>query len=96
MIIVRTGDTAMELLKTALGYDERQPDPRVYDYRIMDGAVLIHRATGDCLYIKHEDKRTIALQGTPEELATYRQDMEIVNWDEVEEMVAWAPKVPRL
>lgn len=106
-MIVRTGDLAKELYKEARKHDDAlQPDPKVYDYRIEHGAVLIRRGTHECLYIKttgHKAGRAIALQGAPEEFATYRHslekaytEMEIVNWREVEEMVAWAPKVPRL
>ena len=105
-MIVRTGDTARKLFREAQKNGQLKPDPKVYDYMVKNGAVLIRRLSHECLYIKTTGGRTgraIALQGTPKEFAEHKneleelyEEMEIVNWAEVEEMTAWAPNVPRL
>lgn len=104
-MIVRTGDMARELLEAAHKHDYLDADPKVYDYRVTHGAVLIRRESHECLYIKTTGSKAghaIALQGMPDEFLRHREklegtfkEMEIVNWDEVKEMIAWAPMVPQ-
>lgn len=104
---MRVGAEAKELLREAKSYEWLEADPIVYDYWIERGVVLIRRMTKECLYMKTEGTRggkTIALQGTPEEfqelydrrkefLETFIE-MRVVNWEEIKELIKWAPRVP--
>ena len=104
-MIVRTGEIARELFEEARKHDCLIADPKVYDYSVRNGAVLIRRASHECLYIKTsgtKNGQSIALQGMPDEFLRHKEkledafeEMKIVNWDEVKEMIAWAPMVPQ-
>lgn len=105
-MIIRTGDIARGLLDEARKQANNDADPNVYDYMIRNGAVLIRRESKECLYIKTAGVKAgyaIALQGMPGEFTKNREkldemflEMEVVNWEEVEEMIKWAPMVPQL
>lgn len=108
-MIIKTGKQAKDLLNIAREVQYYEADPLVYDYPIDCGAVLIRRKTKECLYIKSSGKRngrTIALQGTVEEfiecekriaeLEERYDDMRVIDWNEVKEMIKWVPKVPSL
>ena len=107
---IRTGDIAERMLNQVRDASSLTPDPNVYDYLVPLGCVLIRRNTCECLYIKRNtsykgNRYTIALQGTPEEFRDYERrqeslteqipELSVVNWSEVEEMIEWAPNVPR-
>ena len=104
---MRVGEEAKALLKEAKSYEWLDADPNVYDYWIERGVVLIRRVSKECLYLKTEGIRggkTIALQGTPEDFQEVYDnrkefmntfiEVRVVNWDEIKEMIKWAPRVP--
>lgn len=106
-MIVKTGSYAEKIVKYAKRYAATPADPEVYDYAIKYGVVTIHRNTGECTYLKSggttNGAHYIAMRGMPEEFKKHRQKIEemfdearIINWDEIEEMVTWAPKVQGL
>lgn len=106
-MIIETGNKAEKIVKYAKHYVPTPTDPEVYDYAINYGVVTIHRNTGECTYLKsgytQKGAAYIAMRGMPEEFGKHKQTIEdvfdeakIVNWEEIEEMVRWAPKVQGL
>lgn len=106
-MIIETGSKAEKIVKYAKHYAPTPTDPEVYDYTIKYGIVTIHRDTGECTYLKSGGTKKgaayIAMRGMPEEFEKHKRIIEenfdearIINWDEIEEMVRWAPKVQGL
>ena len=102
---VKTGEPVRDMLLKLRKFASAKPDMDVYDYPVKNGMVLIRRETKECMYVKSIGTKSgnfsIMLQGMPGEFREARKKLDgksveelLIDWNEVEEMIAWAKRVP--